>query len=738
MDAESVKHITARLDERIALHNASKAAVQAELEETVRMLKAQLDRLQEKLSKALTEAFEAEDERLERLSRAISAGPGGASSSFAEAAEDAQAELLVQQTYTLEEHTSAKDLTELYRLKVVKNFCGVEARRPEELRVVSDIARCVNVACFRFLTAKEKRVVERCGLGDAASSSIAYRAALHEKSSGNDSNSNGDDEVFLLNGACAPTEGDEESHDLAVFLDAGKTYTVRVRAECCGRCSAWSEPADFVPGFAECCVWRRCPGSVDRDRLYAVCRETPRVAVKTTEGGYCWSTVVGNTTLPPGRVTSWSVRILKSRCNDGGGMFVGVAPFGIDQNVGNNSEASGWYFDCYRSRLSSESLPGPWRDAYGPSLGPGQYVRTGDAVGVVMDTARGELSFVVNGVSFGVAYDGIPLDKPLVPCVLLKNKGDSVELDTTEVRETKVSAGTVAVPFNVSQTSASWDSVTLFWGVVAGAAFYQVEVDGTGAWAASATNNYTKRGLLPGTEHAFRVRAVRGGEASEWSAPVQAETQEAPPFEACTWRQPPDRMDDWKAYSVRDRAATKLSEDGAMCMVLGTAGLPFCEVSSWNVRVLRSRGGDASGVYVGVAPSDADVDSALSPLERGWFLNCYYSTLRSGPPHGYKWKDYGHRKEKGKYVRTDDAVGVVMDMENDTLSFVLGGVNLGVAYDGIPLDKPLVPAVVLENKDDTVELVVYCGKQQQQQQQQQQRESSNGFFSFFFSKISPK
>ena len=55
-------------------------------------------------------------------------------------------------------------------------------------------------------------------------------------------------------------------------------------------------------------------------------------------------------------------------------------------------------------------------------------MHTGDSVGVVMDTAKGELSFVVNGVSLGVAYEGIPLDKPLVPCVILDYKGDFVEL----------------------------------------------------------------------------------------------------------------------------------------------------------------------------------------------------------------------------------------------------------------------------------------------------------------------
>ena len=45
-----------------------------------------------------------------------------------------------------------------------------------------------------------------------------------------------------------------------------------------------------------------------------------------------------------------------------------------------------------------------------------------------MDTAKGDLSFVLNGVNLGIAYEGIPLDKPLVPCVLLSKQDDSVEL----------------------------------------------------------------------------------------------------------------------------------------------------------------------------------------------------------------------------------------------------------------------------------------------------------------------
>ena len=58
----------------------------------------------------------------------------------------------------------------------------------------------------------------------------------------------------------------------------------------------------------------------------------------------------------------------------------------------------------------------------------GEYVHTGDSVGVVMDTSKGVLSFVVNEVNIGVAYEGIPRDKPLMSCVILKSGGDSVEL----------------------------------------------------------------------------------------------------------------------------------------------------------------------------------------------------------------------------------------------------------------------------------------------------------------------
>ena len=175
----------------------------------------------------------------------------------------------------------------------------------------------------------------------------------------------------------------------------------------------------------ETSAWKECPGYVDESRKYSVDKGNTRIATNISCGNWC--TIIGNTPIPLNTVTSWSIRVLKSRDNNGNGIWIGVAPSDIDQNT-YNCDKCGWYIDCYDSKL----LTGPPHNYRGKEYGPrkeyGQYVHTGDSVGVVLDTVKGELSFAVNGVNLGVAYERIPLDKPLVPCVILYFNGDSVEL----------------------------------------------------------------------------------------------------------------------------------------------------------------------------------------------------------------------------------------------------------------------------------------------------------------------
>ena len=211
-------------------------------------------------------------------------------------------------------------------------------------------------------------------------------------------------------------------------LEPSTLYILKVRIECHDEKSEWSEEAEFTtPEDLWCCVWKECPDNVDDVyRKYSLDEKNPRVATKTNDDGYC--TIIGNTPLPHNKVTSWNIKILKSRDNNGNSIWIGIAPSDIDLNQGWNGDKCGWYFCCWDSTLCSGPPHNYVGKEYGPRKGTGKYVHTGDNVGVVMDTAKGELSFVLNGVNHGVAYKGIPLDKPLVPCVLLLCQGDSVEL----------------------------------------------------------------------------------------------------------------------------------------------------------------------------------------------------------------------------------------------------------------------------------------------------------------------
>ena len=115
-----------------------------------------------------------------------------------------------------------------------------------------------------------------------------------------------------------------------------------------GKNTQWSDEAKLTtPEFKGCCVWKECPDNVDERRKYSVDGENPRITTNLGYGYCC--TIIGNTPLPLNKVTSWSVKILKSKWNDGNGLNIGVAPSDIDQNEDLNYNKCGWYFYCYLS-----------------------------------------------------------------------------------------------------------------------------------------------------------------------------------------------------------------------------------------------------------------------------------------------------------------------------------------------------------------------------------------------------
>ena len=481
-------------------------------------------------------------------------------------------------------------------------------------------------------------------------------------------------------------------------FEPGVTYLFYMWVVCNGKFSQQTNKVELtVPKFSEC-VWGECPDGFDEK--YSVKRKNPRIVTNIGKGeNYC--VIIGNAPLPLNQVTSWSIKILESKNNDGEYILTGVIPFDINKSI-HEFSGRGWYFDCYDSTLFS-GLPHNCRGkGYGPRKE--EYVHTGDSVGVVMDTTKGDLSFVLNGVNLGVAYDGIPLDKPLLPCVLLGVKGDSVELVLSEVKENVNPSIFIS---NLTAKSTTWNTMTVTWDAVEGASFYQIEVDGSNSWKVSTRNTFTKQGFFSNTEHTFRVRAVKGNEVSEWSSVVKRRTQRAPNFSECVWKECPDYVSKNRRYSVDEknpRIATNIGNGENYCIIIGNTPLPRNKMTPWNI-IISNPETDGKGIYIGVAPFDINQDCGRHFKKFGWYLHCHNSSLWSGPPHFYNGNAYRLRGRNRRLASLGYRFGVLMNTSTGKLSFVIRDTNHGIAYDGIPLDKPLVPSVVLAYERDSVHII---------------------------------
>jgi len=98
---------------------------------------------------------------------------------------------------------------------------------------------------------------------------------------------------------------------------------------------------------------------------------------------------------------------------------------------------------------------------------------------------------------------------------------------------------------------------------------------------------------------------------------------------------------------------------------------------------------------VGVAPIDFDIN--VSSLHNcGLYLFCNDSLLHSSPPYKYCRKN-------DNLSKVNDAVIVVMNMKS-TLKFIINNEDKGDSYNNIPIDKPLFLAVLLYEKNNSVEI----------------------------------
>lgn len=166
------------------------------------------------------------------------------------------------------------------------------------------------------------------------------------------------------------------------------------------------------------CGWRPCGAS------YRISGFPSRFATKTSEDS-TRSVVLGDTILEKGSWYSWSVRIIRSRANNGEGIYIGVAPVDGFAAMG---KLHGWYMYCKNISLFSD--PTTEYDEPTGFVPPEGGIHNGSVISLKMDTGTGKLFFSIDGVETGMYFYGIPLDEevPIVPSVSLNCRDDIVEL----------------------------------------------------------------------------------------------------------------------------------------------------------------------------------------------------------------------------------------------------------------------------------------------------------------------
>ncbi len=85
--------------------------------------------------------------------------------------------------------------------------------------------------------------------------------------------------------------------------------------------------------------------------------------------------------------------------------------------------------------------------------------------------------------------------------------------------------------------------------------------------------------------------------------------------------------------------------------------------------------------------------------QNGWYLFLNNNLFCSGPPHNFCGKKTN--------LKSNKEIIIIMDINKRTLTFKNENKDKGDSYYDIPIDKPLFPAVVFLDQNDSVEIINY-------------------------------
>ena len=161
----------------------------------------------------------------------------------------------------------------------------------------------------------------------------------------------------------------------------------------------------------------------------------------------------------------------------------------------------------------------------------------------------------------------------------------------------------------------------------------------------------------------------------------------------------PNNINENRKYEVggeKQNIVTKTGNDQWMGAICEKELDKSKEEYIWTIKALKTK----NHIFmVGVATTDFDFNSASWEIHKnyGWYYHCGNGLLYSGPPHNYKLKETNLKYNKNE-------IKVVMNMKKKTLKFIIDNEDKGDSYTNIPLDKPIIPSVLLFHKNDSIEI----------------------------------
>ena len=156
----------------------------------------------------------------------------------------------------------------------------------------------------------------------------------------------------------------------------------------------------------------------------------------------------------------------------------------------------------------------------------------------------------------------------------------------------------------------------------------------------------------------------------------------------------------WRTFAA-DRVT--LSEGGAVAtqtlrsrMSLTTTGTEITEGKHyWEVELVSE---SVAMTFIGISKPNLDATKCYYGREctNGWFINTYNGTLYGNG----KWCD-----DEARPYKQGDRVGVLLDLDNGSLRFFKNGVQHGPGYAAGSVTGPVVHAVQMASKDESVRLL---------------------------------